>query len=415
VPEEILEHAPTVEILDLSRNALDSLPEWLPQLRSLKVLFLSGNRFREVPSVIGRCHSLRMLGMRGCQIEQIPEDALPSSLVWLTLTDNHLRSLPRNIGSAHRLRKLLLAGNHLAELPDSFRALRSLELLRLSANQFEELPAWLFELPELAWLAVAGNPCTTTSSATDMSAHAPIPWSELTIGEELGRGASGSTYRATHSPPNEPAREVAVKVFQSTVSSDGDTGDEIAAAVRAGHHPHLTSTIAPFVEHPEHRAGLVLELVPRTFVNLAAPPSFESCTRDVYAESCVFTFSTALGYASYIACAAAHLHQCGIVHGDLYAHNTLVDGASALLSDFGAACFSHSLDPLNRASLERIEVRAMGILVEELIARVSESDRTAHADRIARIENLVNCCLDSAVSARPSFDTVGALLAAESR
>nr|WP_280178010.1 hypothetical protein [Methylobacterium haplocladii] len=56
------------------------------------------------------------------------------------------------------------------------------------------------------------------------------------------------------------------------------------------------------------------------------------------------------------------------MHGDLYAHNLLWDGThgEAVLSDFGAA----SLLPPNAFGtlLQRIEVRAWGLLLGELLA-----------------------------------------------
>jgi hypothetical protein len=411
VPKEILDYAPTVEILDLSRNALDSLPDWISELRSLRVLFLSGNRFREIPRVLGHLDSLRMLGMRSCQLEHICTDALPHSLVWLTLTDNHIQSIPESFGSLTRLRKLLLAGNRISELPQSCSTLRSLELLRLSANCFERFPDWLFDLPALTWLALAGNPRTSTAHSRTKESPT-IPWSHLSLGAELGRGASGATYKALYTPPEGQAYEVAVKVFQSRVSSDGDACDEISAAVRAGRHPCLTSTIAQFSDHPENKFGLVLDLVPETFKNLAAPPSFESCTRDVYGDEMVLPFPTALEYGSQIASAASHLHEQGILHGDLYAHNILVDNSRALLSDFGAAWLYQGHTELKRATLERIEVRSIGILIEELLARVPAAERAACAEELTMTERLVHYCLESPVSNRPSCHEVAEELSA---
>lgn len=401
VPTEILDYAKNVVVLDLSHNHLDSLPDWIAELHSLQVLFLSNNHFREIPRVLGRLPSLRMLGMRACQLEHIPENALPPSLIWLTLTQNHLQSLPHEIGLLSGLRKVLLAGNALSSLPKSCASLRSLELLRLSANRFEYFPDWLFELPNLTWLALAGNPCSTSHDVRE-GGPARIPWSQLSLGAELGRGASGPTYRAVYTPPHAAPYEVAVKVFHSALSSDGDSRDEIAAAVRAGSHPCLTSTIAPFFEHPENRCGLVLELVPNTFRNLAAPPSFESCTRDVYATDERLSLSVALSYASQIAQAASHLHEQGIAHGDLYAHNILVDGSHALLGDFGAACVYEGRTTLDGRALERIEVRSLGVLIEELLELVPPGDQTIHAAAFQRLQSLAQNCVDEQVLNRPS-------------
>jgi hypothetical protein len=347
-----------------------------------------------------------MLGMRANQIESLAADALPPSLVWLTLTDNHIQTLPENLGSLLGLQKLLLAGNELSCLPESLSASTALELLRISANNFKTLPAWLFDLPSLAWLAIAGNPCSAATREVIHSVHT-IPWSELVLMEELGRGASGPTYRARHVSPGSAESLVAVKVFSATLSSDGAADDEIVAALKAGEHPYLVSTKAAFRDHPEGRVGLVLDLVPDGYKNLAAPPSFESVTRDVYQVDKRLTYNQAFAYASGIAQAMAHLHKNGILHGDLYAHNTLVRGDSAILGDFGAACLYGETAELPGALLERVEVRAFGILLSELLEIVLADQKR---EAMVSLRLLAERCIGGSVSGRPSFAEILALL-----
>jgi hypothetical protein len=62
------------------------------------------------------------------------------------------------------------------------------------------------------------------------------------------------------------------------------------------------------------------------------------------------------------------------MHGDLYAHNTLLgpDG-HALIGDFGAASFVDVADRKTAEALERLEVRAYGCLLEELLERVEDA------------------------------------------
>ena len=91
-------------------------------------------------------------------------------------------------------------------------------------------------------------------------------------------------------------------------------------------------------DHPAGADGLLMPLVGPEFRALAGPPSLASCTRDVYDATLRLTPTAALSMAAGLADALAHLHERGLSHGDLYAHNTLHDGHSqARLGDFGAA------------------------------------------------------------------------------
>jgi serine/threonine protein kinase len=152
-----------------------------------------------------------------------------------------------------------------------------------------------------------------------------------------------------------------------------------------------------------------MALIDASFGNLAGPPSLASCTRDVYAENTLFTLDTALRIVLGIAAAAQHLHAQGIMHGDLYAHNILhCPQGRALLGDFGAASVFARDDQVLTNALQRIEVRAFGCLLEELIARciATVDGENARKTLIA----LQADCAQERVSARPLFDEIVAIL-----
>lgn len=144
-PQEIYALADSLEILDLSDNLLSSLPDDLHRLSRLKVIFCSQNRFTVLPDVLGCCPSLQMIGFKSNQIAHVPASALPTTLRWLTLTDNCIAELPPALGDCSELQKLMLAGNQLTTLPDSLAQCQKLELIRISANQLHALPEWLFD------------------------------------------------------------------------------------------------------------------------------------------------------------------------------------------------------------------------------------------------------------------------------
>ncbi len=412
-PREIFDLADTLEILDLSGNALHTLPDDLPRLHRLRILFCSDNQFTKLPAVLGQCPELTMVGFKANQIHTVPGAALPPSLRWLILTDNRLQVLPPDIGQCSQLQKLMLAGNQLQALPPELARCTRLELLRIAANRLTEFPAVVLDLPRLAWLAYAGNPfCAALESAALAQAPVnPIAWSRLQLAHRLGEGASGVIHHATlHAGEGAPseARSVAVKLFKGAVTSDGLPHCEMAACIRAGAHPHLIPVLGPVVDHPTGVQGLVMSLVDPAFVNLAGPPSLDSCTRDVYAADAAFDVPAVLGLARAIASAALHLHAQGMVHGDLYAHNILhaapgIHGA-ALLGDFGAASFFAPEHTAQAQALQRMEVRAFACLLEELMTRcpgLVDAPQVQHT-----LTRLHAACLAEDMRTRPLFTEV---------
>ena len=401
-PSEIFQLADSLEVLNLSGNALSSLPDDLHRLTRLRILFCSDNQFTELPACLGQCAQLSMIGFKANQIEHVPGAALPPLLRWLILTDNRISQLPDELGQRPLLQKLMLAGNRLQQLPASLANCHRLELIRLAANQLHTLPDWLLALPSLSWLAYAGNPLHEDASASPNDDDTPnLDWSQLAFEQQLGEGASGIIYQAQWNAPSQPARPVAVKLYKGNITSDGSPLNEMNACIAAGQHPNLIKVLGRVVNHPNQQTGLVMELIAPSFGNLAALPSFDSCSRDVYADSTRFTTDSALRIARGIASAAGHLHAQGICHGDVYGHNILFNAqGDCLLGDFGAACFHATDDSPRSRALQRIEVRAFGILLGELLARIdsglSDQQRTS-------LEHLQQRCVQPEVLARPDF------------
>ncbi|WP_455928015.1 leucine-rich repeat-containing protein kinase family protein [Pseudomonas capeferrum] len=409
-PREIFDLADSLEILNLTGNALSSLPDDLHRLPHLRVLFCSENAFTELPECLGQCAQLSMIGFKSNRISRVPAAALPPLLRWLILTDNCITELPNELGERPLLQKLMLAGNHLEHLPQSLAQCKNLELLRIASNRLTRLPDWLLTLPSLTWLAYAGNPVEMAVEEARDDATPNIPWSELVLGEVLGEGASGIIRKASWTPPTGPAKAVAVKLYKGSITSDGSPLHEMHACIAAGLHANLIKVEGRVVEHPEGQAALVMQLIDPSYRNLAALPSLASCTRDIYEPTTRFSAEVAQRMARSIASVAAHLHEQGITHGDLYGHNILWNEAGeCLLGDFGAASFHATADSLETRALQRIEVRAFGVLLGELLERV---DTGLSEEKRSALEALRDNCCQPDVLARPGFAKIEAILAA---
>lgn len=403
-PLEIRTLKATLEVLDLTGNQLNALPDWLSEFSQLRIIFCSENQFTHLPAVLGRCPALSMVGFKANHIVEVPAASLPTNLRWLVLTDNDIAELPEALGQCRRLQKLMLAGNRLERLPSSLANCEQLELVRLSANRLLALPDWLVSLPRLSWLAFAGNPCS--ESPRQIETVKQVSWDELTLGKLLGEGASGRILAADWQPGSH-RQPVAVKCFKGEVTSDGLPECEMAAALAAGRHPALIELIGEICDHPTGMAALMMARIDPSFCTLAGPPSLASCTRDTYDAGFTLTPIAMWGIAKNMASVAAHLHARGIMHGDLYGHNILHDHQGrALLGDFGAASF-YTPGSLLGAALERLEVRAFGCLLEELAACCWLPD-----DQRQQLGALIADCQGVQPTMRPNFSCIHSRLLA---
>ena len=393
-PLEILSLADSLESLDLSNNQLSVLPDEIVALKKLKILFVSNNLFTHLPEILGQCDNLEMIGFKANQISTLSAGAFPPKLRWLILTENRLQTLPESIGRCALLQKLALAGNQLRALPQSMENLHNLQLLRISANDLPTCPEHILRLPNLAWLAFAGNPFAGQPFAGQPFAKTTLPlpaeqsWGMGRISGDsvvqehvIGQGASGIIYQGKwhrHSSADDVSSEptsqdVAIKVFKGEVTSDGYPEDELHACIQAGAHPNLVKPLA-LIDEPSQRA-LVMELIPKHFTNLGLPPSFDSCTRDTFADNYQLPIAKIAKVEAQMQSVFHHLHQHKVCHGDLYAHNTLVDDqANIIVGDFGAASCYQMLSASQQALIERIERRALGYFVDDLLSICQATD-----------------------------------------
>nr|WP_277422399.1 leucine-rich repeat-containing protein kinase family protein [Vibrio ichthyoenteri] len=323
------------------------------------------------------------------------------------------------MGRLYRLQKLALAGNKLTSLPASMANCQRLELARLSANAFVDLPNWLFGLPKLSWLAIDGNPLNTQAGefsvkASHLTTSIPlIKLEDIALEEVIGQGASGIIYRAKwRKQPHQLAgsgEQIAVKIFKGEVTSDGYPSNELENCLQAGHHDNLIKVIGQI--NQADGLGLVMELIPNQYANLGLPPSLKTCTRDTFHIDAKHNLTTILLMLQQMASGLTHLHHQHVSHGDIYAHNTMYNPDAAILfGDFGAATDLNKLPSQQREAMQRIEVRAFGCLMEDLLEHcchfsAQELDQIYQATK----ENLVALkgdCLQKNLALRPQFSAI---------
>jgi len=385
--------------LEISLNPkLCSLPSAMQSLQSLRICFAMGCSFQVIPEVIGTLGSLYMLSFKSNKLEHI--EALAPSIEWLILTDNKLTRLPDKLPLG--LRKMMLTNNRLQSLPPAILACKDLELIRLADNQLASLPEGFLSMPKLSWLALAGNPIV--ERATPLPPPRWIAAEDLDIQDMVGCGGGGFVHRATWK--HEPGKHaVAVKIFRgSGTVTDGDPRHEIDLG-SALQHPNVIQVIGALAEP---KLGLVLELLDTStkWKELGKPPDFDTCTRDTYVNGTSFTIDGTRRTLRGVAAACAHLHAKKFTHGDLYAHNTLVDAADgeAKVGDFGAAFNYEPIEGTAPAgSIERFEVRAFACMAEEMQERIADAESAEAVSFCSGVSRLVERCMAAEVQARPLF------------
>jgi serine/threonine protein kinase len=146
----------------------------------------------------------------------------------------------------------------------------------------------------------------------------------------------------------------------------------------------------------------MLEYIPSHYFNLGLPPTFDTCTRDVYPKGFSLSFKNALKIIQGIASAAVHMHKRGIMHGDFYAHNIMIDTqGNSILGDFGGASYFEPDNKHVRQALERLEVRAFGYFIEEMLI-LSTKDNTCETSK-NKLIHIKEACLTQENQKRPLF------------
>ncbi|XP_075406477.1 leucine-rich repeat-containing protein 47 [Tenrec ecaudatus] len=233
---------PALRVLDLSGNALETLPPGqglgpaeppgLPQLQSLN---LSGNRLRELPADLARC---------------------APRLQTLNLTGNCLDAFPAALfqpGALPLLSELAAADNCLRELSPDIVHLASLKTLDLSNNQLSEIPAALADCPKLKEIHFEGN--KLRDKRLEKMVHGCQTKSILEYLRVGGRGYGKGRAKAEGAADKEESRKKKRERKPKREGGEGEEGELEAVHRLLLRVLHVSENPAPLVVrvHPEVR------------------------------------------------------------------------------------------------------------------------------------------------------------------
>jgi Leucine-rich repeat (LRR) protein len=167
IPPSFFHDMPALQILNLSRTGIWSLPKSIVKLVSLKRLILSYcHDFKELSPEVGELKQLEVLDLEGTEIRDLPENLrcpmllelflhnnnklrkIPPSfflympaLQILNLSSTNIRSLPKSIVNLYKLKRLILSYCHdFMELSPEVGELKQLEVLDLEGTKTRDLP-----------------------------------------------------------------------------------------------------------------------------------------------------------------------------------------------------------------------------------------------------------------------------------
>lgn len=166
LPDKVLEFS-QLEILDISNNQINSLPNELANLKNIKEVFINKNNFGEFPLVITQLSGLKVLN-----VGYNPINVLPKEITNLTVLEKLvIEAMPPSfvlnpeIGQLSQLKELYILASYVTELPFDFLNLKNLEVLCLNNNQLQLLDASVYTLSNLNYLSFGQNKISQISPA----------------------------------------------------------------------------------------------------------------------------------------------------------------------------------------------------------------------------------------------------------
>ena len=131
----------------------------LSELPSLELIDVRYNKLETLPSTIKQCPKLRTLRCAHNALRKLPlELGFLRHLVAIDASFNSLKRLPASIVKCTSLRSLQVENNWLLELPVDIGLLASLEELKVDTNKLSQLPLSIAVLARLDEISFHSNP-----------------------------------------------------------------------------------------------------------------------------------------------------------------------------------------------------------------------------------------------------------------
>lgn len=148
----------SLNFLRISNTCLKAVDPLIAQLsEKLTNLDLHQNHLETLPDELGNLSNLKLLDLSGNQLCEIPDAVCKlSTLLTLNLSNNQLVSIPDVSGNSN-LHELFVTNNQLEALPPGLTTLEQLLVIQADHNQIKELPDTIHKVTHLKSLHLSDN------------------------------------------------------------------------------------------------------------------------------------------------------------------------------------------------------------------------------------------------------------------
>ncbi|GMF36453.1 unnamed protein product [Phytophthora fragariaefolia] len=145
--------------LDLSFNALSTLPDGIGAIINLQELNFKSNAMGSLPAAISNLAEIVVLNGENNALQWLPSGCGEKwkLLEMLRLSHNRLTTIPVTLGLLHSLRQLYISHNRISALPLELGALINLREMDVSWNQLTSIPDELGCLQSLTTIDLSHN------------------------------------------------------------------------------------------------------------------------------------------------------------------------------------------------------------------------------------------------------------------
>lgn len=153
-----LREMPLDKMVDLSGHQLRHFPAHVCSFQELVKLYLSDNHLHSLPPELGQLQNLQILALDFNNFKALPQVVCTlKQLCILYLGNNKLYDLPEELSKLQNLQTLWLEANCLTQLPQVVCELSLLKTLHAGSNALRLLPGQLRRLRELRTIWLSGN------------------------------------------------------------------------------------------------------------------------------------------------------------------------------------------------------------------------------------------------------------------